>query len=90
MRSKTPPPEIRQKARDSREWRVSDSLIYKDGYELYFTDEGFEFVMKHPETRQEVILFGKYNLDIYSPHYVAVAEWVFDNVEMIAAESDEL
>ena len=90
MRLQNPPERVRMKARDSPEWTVRKNLIRKDGYELYFYDGGFEFAMRHPETRGDAVIVEKDDIDTCSPHYAALAEWVFDNVEKLAAESDKI
>lgn len=68
--------------------RGSKDIFEKDGYELYFRDDGgLELVIRDPESKKLVNILKVTSDDapIHSPMYVALIEHILSNAENIVS-----
>lgn len=61
-------------------WTLSNQIIKRDGYEIYYTEHAIELTRKHPESLAEQLLF-RISMDIASPMFVAFVKYVMNNPE---------
>lgn len=63
--------------------------LEKDGYEIYFFDDGrFELTMRDPETTERVTVYEYNENNVHSPLYVAIIIYIVENVERVALDKN--